>query len=56
MREAADRLIMEHRLRREEELLKVRLERSVATQDRLRDKSGGWDGVAEVRKWRERSR
>jgi metal-responsive CopG/Arc/MetJ family transcriptional regulator len=56
LREAAEKLIAEHRLRREEELRRARLERSVATQERLREKSAGWDGVAEVRKWRDGTR
>jgi metal-responsive CopG/Arc/MetJ family transcriptional regulator len=56
LRVAAEKLIAEHRLRREEELRRARLERSVATQERLREKSEGWDGVAEVRKWREGTR
>jgi len=56
LREAAENLIAEHRLRREEELRRARLERSVATQKRLSEKSGKWDSVAEVRKWREKSR
>jgi metal-responsive CopG/Arc/MetJ family transcriptional regulator len=56
LREAAERLIADHRARREEELRTARLERSISTQERLREKSAGWDGVAEVRKWRERSK
>lgn len=53
LREAAAMLIEEHRRRREEERRKARLEQARATQDRLREKSGKWDGVAEVRKWRD---
>lgn len=56
LREAAEKLIAEHHARREEEHRRTRLLRSVASQDRLREKSGGWDGVAEVRKWRERAK
>ena len=56
LREAAERLIAEHRARREEDLRKARLERSVEIQDRLREKSAAWDGVSEVRKWRESSK
>ena len=55
LREAAERLITEHRLKKENELRMARLEKAVATQERLREKSTGWDGVAEVRKWRESS-
>lgn len=56
LREAAENLIAEHRRRQEEERRRARLERAVAAQDRLRHKSGAWDGVAEVRKWRESSK
>ena len=53
LRKAAENLIAEHHARREEERRRARLQKSVAIQDRLREKSGEWDGVAEVRKWRE---
>ncbi len=56
LREAAEKLIEEHRRRQEEQRRRARLERAVAAQDRLRKKSGAWDGVAEVRKWRESSK
>jgi len=56
LREAAENLIAEHRRRQEEERRRASLERAVAAQDRLRMKSGAWDGVAEVRKWRESSK
>jgi metal-responsive CopG/Arc/MetJ family transcriptional regulator len=55
LREAAEKLINEHRKRREDELRRARLDKSVATQERLSEKSGGWDGVSEVRKWREKN-
>jgi metal-responsive CopG/Arc/MetJ family transcriptional regulator len=54
LREAAEKLIGEHRRRLEEERRRARLEKAVAVQDQLRQKAGSWDGVAEVRKWRER--
>jgi metal-responsive CopG/Arc/MetJ family transcriptional regulator len=54
LREAAETLIAEHHRRREEERRKARLKSAVTIQDRLREKAGAWDGVAEVRKWRER--
>jgi metal-responsive CopG/Arc/MetJ family transcriptional regulator len=53
LREAAENLIAEHHMKREEERRRTLLQRSVEIQDRLREKSGGWDGVTEVRKWRE---
>ncbi|MGB2726860.1 MAG: hypothetical protein WBD09_00085 [Halobacteriota archaeon] len=30
-----------------------RIENAISTQDRLRKKSTGWNGAAEIRKWRE---
>ncbi len=56
LREAAEKLIAEHRLMKEEEFRRKRQAKSIAVQERLSKKSAGWDGVAEVRKWRERSR
>ncbi len=53
LREAAEKLIGEHRKKQEEELRQARVLQALAAQDRLREKSGVWDGVAEVRKWRE---
>ena len=56
LREAAEKLIEEHQRRLEEGLRKERMRRALDTQDKLRKKAGRWDGVAEVRKWREASR
>lgn len=53
LREAAEKLIDEHNRRVEENRRKERVRRAIDTQDRLRKKSGRWDGTAEVRKWRE---
>ena len=55
LREAAEKLIEEHRHRLEEKRRKDRMKRALDTQDKLRKKSGKWDGVSEVRKWREAS-
>ena len=30
-----------------------RIENAISTQDRLREKSKGWNGAKEIRKWRE---
>ncbi len=30
-----------------------RIEHAISTQDRLREKSKGWNGAKEVRKWRD---
>lgn len=56
LREAAERLIEEHRRGLEEKRKKERMKQALAAQDKLRKKSGRWDGVAEVRKWREAAR
>lgn len=53
LREAAERLIEEYRLLKEAEVLKERRKRAIEAQDRLRKKAGKWDGVSEIRKWRE---
>ena len=53
LREAAERLIEEYQLLKEAEVLKERRKRAIEVQDRLRKKAGKWDGVSEIRKWRE---
>ncbi len=53
LREAAEKLIEEHKRRVEERLRKECVRRAIDIQDRLRKKSGKWDGTSEVRKWRE---
>lgn len=53
LREAAERLIEEYQLLKEAEVLKERRKRAIEAQDRLRKKAGKWDGVSEIRKWRE---
>ena len=32
---------------------KRNIKKAILVQDRLREKSRGWDGVAEIRKWRD---
>lgn len=56
LREAAQKLIEEHRRGMEEAIQREKMRQAVSLQDRLRKKSGKWDGVAEVRKWRERAK
>ncbi len=53
LREAAERLIEEYQRLRAEELRRERLSHAIKIQDKLREKSGRWDGVSEVRKWRD---
>ena len=56
IREATARYITEHERVKEEERRTQAFAEAVAAQDRLREKSGSWDGAAEVRKWREKER
>ncbi len=56
LREAAELLIGEHQRRLEERRKKDRMRKAFAVQDRLRRKAGNWDGVAELRKWRDTPR
>lgn len=53
LRKAAEKLIEEHQGCLEEKHRKARIKHAITTQDRLRKKSGKWNGVSEVRKWRE---
>lgn len=54
LREAAEKLIDEYQKIKAEKFRKERLRNAIKIQDKLREKSGKWDGVSEVRKWRER--
>ena len=40
----------------EEKRRKARIKNAISIQDKIRKKAGRWDGVAEVRKWRESSK
>jgi metal-responsive CopG/Arc/MetJ family transcriptional regulator len=53
LREAALKLIQEHRLEKAEKIRRKKAARAIQVQDRLRKKAGKWDAVAELRKWRE---
>ena len=53
LREAAERLITEYQRHKAEQLKKERMRQAIKTQDKIRKKVGNWDGVSEVRKWRE---
>jgi metal-responsive CopG/Arc/MetJ family transcriptional regulator len=53
LREAAEKLIKEYERIKAEKIRKERLMYSIKIQDKLRKKAGKWDGVLEVRKWRE---
>ena len=53
IREAVEKFIKEYHRKLEEDLRKNRIEQAIEIQNRLRDKTGKWDGVSELRKWRE---
>jgi len=53
LREAAEKLIKEYERIKAEQIRKERLMNSIKIQDKLRKKAEKWDGVSEVRKWRE---
>ena len=53
LREAAEKLILEYERIKAEQFRKERLKYAMGAQDKLRKKAGKWDGVSEVRKWRE---
>lgn len=53
LREAAEKYIKEHEEIEAERIRKEQLYSAIQTQDMLREKSERWDGVGEVRKWRE---
>lgn len=56
LREAAMKLIDEYRRQLEERRIKELRKHAITVQDKLRRKSGKWDGISEVRKWRETAR
>jgi len=53
LREAAERLIEEYRHQKDEAIREKRIAQAITVQDRLRKKSKKWDGVSELRRWRE---
>lgn len=53
LREAAEKYIREYEKVKAEKIRKERLKKAIKAQERLRGKAGKWNGVAEVRKWRE---
>ena len=56
IREATEKYIAEHERMKEEEKRKEAFAQAIRLQDKLRKKSGKWDGVGEVRRWREKAR
>ncbi len=56
IREAVEKFIAEYHRQLEEDRRKERIKRAIEIQNRLRDISGKWDGVSELRKWRAMSK
>ena len=54
LREAAQSYIKQYQIQRAEEMKKKKIKTSMEVQDRIREKSGKWDSVSELRKWRDR--
>ena len=54
LREAANKLIKDYQRQRSEEIRMKKVRQAITIQDRLRKKSGKWDSVSELRKWREK--
>ncbi len=54
LREAAQKLIQDYQQQKAEEIRKKRVAHAIDVQDRLREKSGEWDSISELRKWREK--
>jgi metal-responsive CopG/Arc/MetJ family transcriptional regulator len=53
LREAAERLVEEYRREKDEAMRKEKVGQAIRVQDRLRRKSRKWDGISELRRWRE---
>jgi metal-responsive CopG/Arc/MetJ family transcriptional regulator len=53
LREAAGKLIEEYQRKIEEARRKERIRHAIDIQNRLSRKSGKWNGVSELRRWRE---
>ena len=53
IREATEKLIIEYHRQLEEDRRKARIKYAIDIQNRLRGKTGKWNGVSELRKWRE---
>ena len=55
LRDAAQSYIKQYQIQKAEEMKRKKIKTSMVVQDRIRQKSGKWDSVSELRKWRDRS-
>ncbi len=53
LREAADMYIDKYKKDQAQKKRKESIKQAIKTQDELRRQSGEWDGVSEIRRWRE---
>jgi metal-responsive CopG/Arc/MetJ family transcriptional regulator len=53
LREAAERFIDECHRQKDEAIRKKKMAQAITVQDRLRKKSKKWNGVSELRRWRD---
>jgi metal-responsive CopG/Arc/MetJ family transcriptional regulator len=54
LRDAAQNYIKQYQIQKAEEMKRKKIKTSMEVQDRIREKSGKWDSVSELRKWRDR--
>jgi metal-responsive CopG/Arc/MetJ family transcriptional regulator len=54
LREGAEKIIADYERKWEEKRRQVKMQQAMVVQDRLREKSGTWDAVAEIRTWRDK--
>jgi len=54
LRDAAQSYIKQYQIQKAEEMKRKKIKTSMEVQDRIRKKSGKWDSVSELRKWRDR--
>ncbi len=53
LREAAQTFIQEYQRQKAEQIRRKKIKGAMEVQDRLREKSGEWDPLREIRRWRE---
>ena len=54
LRDAAQSYIKQFQIQKAEEMKRKKIKTSVEVQDQIQVKSGKWDSVSELRKWRDR--
>jgi metal-responsive CopG/Arc/MetJ family transcriptional regulator len=54
LRDTAQSYIKQYQIQKAEEMKRKKIKTSMEVQGRIREKSGKWDSVSELRKWRDR--